>query len=98
MGAADPERTVRLRVHGRVQGVSFRAWAVSLAAGLGVVGWVRNCSDGSVEALLSGEAVAVEAMIDAVRRGPPPARVTRLEVAPAAPEPSLSGFRQLPNR
>ena len=81
----------RVRVTGRVQGVFFRAWTAEQAERLGVAGWVRNCRDGSVEALVQGEAGAVEALIDALHRGPPAARVERVEVADAEPEP-LSGF------
>jgi acylphosphatase len=48
-------RIARLvRVTGRVQGVFFRAWAQDEAQTLGVTGWIRNCSDGSVEAQLEG--------------------------------------------
>ena len=81
----------RVRVTGRVQGVFFRAWTREQAEALGVGGWVRNRTDGSVEAQLQGEAGAVEALIAALRRGPPAARVERVEVAEAAPQP-LSGF------
>ena len=81
----------RVRVTGRVQGVFFRAWTTEQAERLSVTGWVRNCRDGSVEALVQGEADAVEALIDAMHRGPPSARVERVEVEEAEPEP-LSGF------
>lgn len=70
-----PETAIRVIIEGRVQGVGFRAWAAHEAAFRGVRGWVRNRSDGSVEALLIGEAGAVEAMIEACRRGPRLARV-----------------------
>ena len=81
----------RVRIAGRVQGVFFRAWAAEQAEALGVAGWVRNCRDGSVEALLQGEAGAVEALIEALHRGPPSARVERVEVEDASAEP-VSGF------
>ena len=81
----------RVRVTGRVQGVFFRAWTAEQAEALGVAGWVRNRAEGGVEALLQGEAKAVEALIEALHRGPPSARVERVEVEDAAPEP-LSGF------
>jgi acylphosphatase len=74
-------RTVRLRISGRVQMVGYRAWAIDAATDLGLRGWVRNRSDGRVEALVSGPADAVEAMIAACRRGPPAARVAAVEVA-----------------
>lgn len=88
---SSPPIARRVRVAGRVQGVFFRAWTAEQAERLGVAGWVRNCRDGSVEALLQGEAAAVEALIEALHRGPSAARIERVEVKDAAPEP-LSGF------
>ena len=70
----------RVRVHGRVQGVFFRNWTVDKAQALGVRGWVRNRRDGSVEVVAFGEEAAVEALIEACRRGPPAARVERGDV------------------
>jgi acylphosphatase len=65
--------------HGRVQGVGFRAF-VEHAAGLrGLEGWVRNRKSGSVEAVLAGEAADVDATIEACRKGPPSARVDRVD-------------------
>jgi len=71
-----------------VQGVGFRE-AMSLEAGkLGVTGWVRNRTDGSVEALAQGSAEQVEALCDWARRGPPAARVERVErVQPVEAQP-----------
>ena len=69
-----------LIVHGRVQGVWFRGSAQSAARTRGVNGWVRNCSDGTVEALLEGEEEAVRGVIAWCREGPPGARVDRVEV------------------
>lgn len=62
-------------VTGRVQGVGYRAWAVQIARKAGVDGWVRNRRDGTVEALLSGPAEAVEAVATLFRQGPLAARV-----------------------
>jgi acylphosphatase len=73
-------KTVRLRITGRVQMVGYRAWAIATAADLGLRGWVRNRRDGSVEALVSGAADRVEAMIAACRRGPPAARVAAVDI------------------
>lgn len=81
----------RLRIHGRVQGVFYRQWTINTATGLGLVGWVRNCSDGTVEALAQGESQAVESLIEAARHGPPMAEVTRVEVAEVEPV-DLQGF------
>ena len=72
----------RVTVNGRVQGVFFRAWTKEQADGLGLAGWVRNCPDGSVEALISGDAAAVAAMIERMRRGPPGAAVEGLTEEP----------------
>ncbi len=62
-------------VHGRVQGVGFRAFVEHEALKRGLAGWVRNRRDGSVEAVFAGEADAVARMIEVCRRGPMGARV-----------------------
>ena len=62
-------------VHGRVQGVGFRAFVEGEALARGLAGWVRNRRDGSVEAVFMGEAATVAAMVEACRRGPFGARV-----------------------
>ncbi len=69
-----------LRIYGRVQGVFFRANMRSVAERLGVKGWVRNVPDGSVEAVLEGPRDKVEEVIRWAHRGPPLARVDRVEV------------------
>jgi acylphosphatase len=71
--------TRRIRVKGRVQGVGFRYALRDEAERLGVTGWVRNCADGSVEALLQGQTPAVELLVAWARRGPPAAHVSALE-------------------
>lgn len=65
----------RFRVEGRVQGVGFRWWTKKLAAEHGLVGWVRNRGDGSVEVKARGHPEAVAGFRDALREGPPAARV-----------------------
>jgi acylphosphatase len=82
-------RAVRLRVSGRVQGVGYRAWAVREAARLGLRGWVRNRADGSVEALVIGDAEAVAAMIEACWQGPRAAAVAGVAVEVAEDDGSL---------
>lgn len=86
------DKTVKVRITGRVQGVSFRAWALDEARELGLTGWVRNERDGSVSALLSGPDEAVSAMIERLHTGPPAARVTDVMVADARLEESPSDF------
>jgi acylphosphatase len=66
-------------VRGRVQGVGYRAFVEAEALALGLEGWVRNCRDGTVEALLVGESAIVESMIEACRRGPYAARVDQID-------------------
>ena len=69
---------------GRVQGVGFRAFVEDAAARTGVGGWVRNRRDGTVEAVLAGEAKAVEATIAACRKGSYAARVDGLDAREAS--------------
>jgi acylphosphatase len=69
------QRTVHIRVEGRVQGVGYRAFVEMRATELELEGWVRNRRDGSVEAVLQGPDEAVETMLDLCREGPPAAVV-----------------------
>jgi acylphosphatase len=69
----------RVVIRGRVQGVGFRAWIEYTALERGLQGWVRNCRDGSVEALFAGAADAVAAMIAACRQGPRGSRVEAID-------------------
>ena len=71
--------TVRVVVSGRVQGVWYRAWTEQTARGLGLAGWVRNRRDGTVEAVLSGDAATVEDMIDRLWEGPDLAAVKAVD-------------------
>ena len=89
------EVAVRLRIEGRVQGVALRAWTVDEARRRALRGWVRNRRDGSVEALLIGEAAAVDEMVAACHRGPRLAAVEQVE-REAASDDGSAGFRQLP--
>ena len=76
----DTHRTLRLRIHGRVQGVFFRDSMRSEAKDLGISGWVRNCADGSVEAVVHGAAADVDAIVRWAQRGPERAHVERVEI------------------
>jgi acylphosphatase len=82
---------IRLRAHGRVQGVFFRDSLRREAARRGVAGWARNCVDGTVEAVFEGPPDAVAAMVEFVRRGPGHSSVERVEELREEPE-GLSGF------
>jgi len=83
----------RLVIHGRVQGVFFRGWAVETARALGLSGWVRNRRDGTVEAVAQGEEQAVERFIALARNGPAAAKVERIDVGEASSA-TFSGFEQ----
>jgi acylphosphatase len=73
-------------IRGRVQGVGYRAWTEVAALEHGIEGWVRNRRDGSVEAMFSGEADDVTAMIAHCRRGPPGSRVEAIDQREATPD------------
>ena len=64
---------------GRVQGVGFRAFVEEVTARHGLEGWVRNRRTGTVEAVLSGDAAAVDAVIETCRKGPPSSRVESVD-------------------
>jgi acylphosphatase len=68
-------------VSGRVQGVFFRQQIQELATRIGVNGWVRNTQDDIVEAVFEGEKDDVERLVEFCKKGPPYARVTKVEVA-----------------
>jgi acylphosphatase len=81
----------RVVVHGRVQGVFFRDSTRRRAEAAGVAGWVANRPDGTVEAVLEGDADAVEALVRWLHDGPRGADVERVEVEEGEPE-GLTGF------
>jgi acylphosphatase len=85
------DERIRVRAHGRVQGVFFRDSVRREASRRGVAGWARNCADGTAEAVFEGPAEAVAAMVDYVRRGPGHAEVSQVEEFAESPE-GLSGF------
>jgi acylphosphatase len=82
--------SLKLRIEGAVQGVGYRAFAATEARRLGLSGWVRNRSDGAVEALVSGPTKTVEAFVAACAQGPAGARVTHIDLHNA--EPPGDGF------
>ena len=87
--------TKHLIIHGRVQGVGYRAYMRIEANRLGVTGWVRNRADGTVEATIHGSPEDVSKLLDWTRRGPSTARVTSVQVSEASGE--YERFEQLPS-
>jgi acylphosphatase len=85
------DERIRVRAHGRVQGVFFRDSVRREAARRGVAGWARNCSDGTAEAVFEGAADDVAAMVAFVRRGPGHSEVSSVDELREAPE-GLSRF------
>jgi acylphosphatase len=81
-----------LFISGRVQGVGFRASLESTARGLQLAGWVRNCHDGRVEALVQGPPPAVDALVQWCHRGPPAARVDAVAAADRPVDPFLTAL------
>ena len=75
--------TIRqVTIRGRVQGVGYRYWVEQQARAHGLEGWVRNCRDGSVEALFAGPEDVVSNMVASCRRGPSSARVDAIDERP----------------
>jgi acylphosphatase len=75
--------SVRLdaRVTGRVHGVGFRYFVLGEAQGMGLVGWVANMPDGSVQCVAEGSRERLEGLLDRLREGPPAAIVEAVSVA-----------------
>ncbi len=94
MARREGPRLVRFRivVSGRVQGVSFRSSLREEARRSGVLGWVRNRADGSVEAMLQGSEVNVERVIAWARHGPTGAFVTGLRTEKLDPSQTITAF------
>ncbi|MFO1210988.1 MAG: acylphosphatase [Amaricoccus sp.] len=86
------QTAVRVVVHGRVQGVGYRAWARDEAARQGLAGWVRNDPSGTVTALLAGPRDAVDRMLEAMLHGPAHAVVTSLATETAEPREAPARF------
>jgi len=79
-------------VHGRVQGVGFRYFVIHRALGLGLRGYARNTSEGSVEVLAQGPRPALEHLLALLRRGPAAADVHEVEISWRQPSGHFSGF------
>jgi len=68
-------KQIHFTIHGKVQGVWFRAWTQDLAKEMGVTGWVRNMSDGNVEGTAMGDNELLAKFLDRLHDGQPLARV-----------------------
>lgn len=89
---AETEQALRVHITGRVQGVGFRAWTQTQARALGLRGWVRNESDGSVRALIAGPDMAITAMLGRLREGPRGAVVADVVSEAVEPDTAPPGF------
>ncbi|MER8826639.1 acylphosphatase [Mesorhizobium sp. M0938] len=86
-------KAVRVKLSGRVQGVSFRVWTRTEAERLGLSGWVRNEDDGSVTALIVGAEDAVSTMMSRLWKGPTGAAVAGVTSQDVDPGQEPNGFR-----
>ena len=93
---SDDVTSLRVHVKGFVQGIGFRDFLIGAAQQNRLDGWVRNRSDGSVEALVSGPTKAVEAFVGAAAKGPPGARVDHFDLHNSEP-PAEKGFIRRPS-
>ncbi|NJN66354.1 MAG: acylphosphatase [Chloroflexaceae bacterium] len=82
----ETQKRAHVLVSGRVQGVNFRAATRDQARQAGLRGWVRNRSDGRVEAVFEGPIAAVHRLVSWCHSGPPSARVDRVEVTWEEPD------------
>jgi acylphosphatase len=96
MDAPEDLTSLRLRIEGFVQAVGYRHFAIQAATKLNLDGWIRNRSDGTVEALVSGATKDVEAFVSACARGPEGSRIQNIELHRAEP-PTEKGFHRRPS-
>ncbi len=92
----DDITALRFRIEGFVQAVGYRHYLIEEANRLGLDGWVRNRSDGTVEALASGPTKAIEVFFTVCAKGPPGSRVANVEMHKAEP-PAEKGFKRRPS-
>ncbi|MEM7234117.1 MAG: acylphosphatase [Planctomycetota bacterium] len=86
---SDSTRCVHLKISGRVQGVAYRYSAQRSASALGLSGWVRNDSDGTVEGVIQGSDESVRSFIEWCHSGPRLANVTDVQVTERAVDATL---------
>jgi len=93
---SDDITSLRVHVHGIVQGVGFRDFLMMSAQAQKLDGWVRNRADGSVEALVSGPTKAVEMFVSHATKGPQGAKVSAVDLHNSTP-PAEKGFIRRPS-
>jgi acylphosphatase len=86
-------KQVHVMISGKVQGVWFRASTKQQAKQFGVTGWVRNTSDGRVEAVFQGDDAKVDELLSWVHQGPPLAQVDNVQVNPQKLEETFAHFQ-----
>ena len=96
ISVSDDITSLKVQVHGFVQGVGFRDFLIMSAQAQKLDGWVRNRSDGTVEALVSGPTKAVEIFVSHATKGPPGAKVSAVDLHDSEP-PAETGFKRRPN-
>jgi acylphosphatase len=79
-------------IHGRVQGVGFRAFVIENGIALGVKGWARNRWDGTVEVVAEGDRQLLERFLFLLRRGPRMAKVTMVDLDWQPPTGEFTSF------
>jgi len=90
------ELRLRVRVSGRVQGVGFRYFPQASTDSLRVTGFVRNLSDGRVEAEVQGDEAEIDKFLENVRAGPHGSRVDNVQTSPLSVQPEEDGFEIRP--
>ncbi len=88
-----PEARIHLHISGRVQGVSYRSFAVREARSLGLTGWVRNLPDRRVELVAEGEEARLDELVSRCWKGPSLAIVRGIDVRREPPTGDLDSFR-----
>ncbi len=86
-------KSYRIIIKGTVQGVNFRNFTKLEADKIGVKGYVRNISDGNVEACLEGEADKIRKMLSTISSGPPYAKVNKVELCEQVDLSNFEDFR-----
>ena len=86
------KKNLHVFISGRVQGVWFRANTKQKAEQLGITGWVRNTSDGRVEAIFEGEENHIKEMLEWCHHGPPLAKINNVEIIEQNPTNGFNGF------